>query len=350
MGDDKKSKKAPVTTWSMKIDEAIKLLFSSEKQALVMFINGALGKSHDPEAARLVELRTEFIRRKAAAGGRGRGPGPFDLERITADMMFALDGIAYHIEFQTTADRTIAIRIVGYGFEHALGNLRSGGLPDGGVIEVPAPVLIQIDEDKGIPDVIPMKLKVSGRGEALPLDITVVKLWEHDVEALKRKGFYLLLPFILVKHRKSKATPVNVAAFLEDLSKVEAAIADLYEKKRIRLNLVEDLHTVVDGIATSVNLRALGNSEEINKELRKMKNTRPLFSQEIRAEGIAEGIAEGEARGLAEGEARGEAKTVQIIQLYLKRKAPGEISKEVGEPIESVTKVLQASGVMNIMM
>ena len=31
---------------------------------------------------------------------------PFDLERIVADMIFSLNGVAYHIEFENKADRT----------------------------------------------------------------------------------------------------------------------------------------------------------------------------------------------------------------------------------------------------
>ena len=46
-----------------------------------------------------------------------------DLEKIFADIIFSLNGVKYHIEFQTKADKTIIIRIMGYGIEHALSEL-----------------------------------------------------------------------------------------------------------------------------------------------------------------------------------------------------------------------------------
>ena len=160
--DEKEGRKQP----SIKIDEAIKHLFRSEKQALIRLVNGALGESYDPDATELVELNAEFVHRRLSADGPNPEAEHFDLERLIADMIFSLDGVAYHIEFQTTADRTIIIRVVGYGVEHALSGMRNRDVRDEVVFELPVPVLIQIDKDERLADRIPAVIRLSGREEA----------------------------------------------------------------------------------------------------------------------------------------------------------------------------------------
>jgi len=199
----------------LKTDEAIKLLFSSEKQALIRFINSALGESFDPETTELVESKTEFIHRKAATDELNMEPA--GLERITADMIFTLNGAVYHIEFQTKADQAIAIRIIGYGVEHALSVMRNSDDADVLVFEFPVPVLIQIDKNERLADKIPAQIKISGRDDTLDFDITVIKLWTYDVKSLVNREFYLLLPFLLMRHRKKPKSDEDVQALLTDL-------------------------------------------------------------------------------------------------------------------------------------
>ena len=122
----------------LRIDEAIKYLFSSEKQALIRLVNGTLGENYDIDTTELVELNTEFINRNSAPGEPEAES--FDLERIIADMMFSLNGVVHHIEFQTKADQTIAIRIIGYGAGHALSRLKNHEAGDEIVFELPVPV------------------------------------------------------------------------------------------------------------------------------------------------------------------------------------------------------------------
>ena len=331
---------------NVKIDEIIKYLFSSEKQALIKLVNSALGESHDPDTSELVELKTEFIRRKAGAGGPRAEP--FDLDKAAADMMFMLNGTAYHIEIQTKADRTIAIRIVGYGAGHALSKLGGNGAGGGVVFEFPVPVLIQIDKDANLPDRIPALIKLSGQDGGLAIGITVIKLWEHGVEALVERGFYLLLPFVLARHRKKKKTAKNVQALIADIQKIEEAIAGLYEKGEIYSNLRSDLYAATGSIAQNINERHYGNNLEIERELEKMETERALFAVEIKAKGVAEGEAKGMAKGMAKGEAKGEARALEIIKLYMQKKAPGTISNELDISLKKVNTILKKSGLTEL--
>ena len=333
---------------AVEIDKAIKYLFTSEKQALVRLINGALGKCHDPDTAELVELKTEFISLAGPSGGPGAKAKPSALDRITADMIFTLDGVAYHIEIQAKADLSIAIRIMGYGAAHALGVLRNRGALHGAVFELPVPVLIQIDKDAKLPDRIPAAVKLSGRDEALTFDITVIKLWTHDVKSLLSCGFYLLLPFLAVKHRKGKNTDKMKRALISDIHEIEAAISGLYENGQICTDLRLNLSEALDSIVSAQNAETFDNDLEIDEELKNMETTRAVFAQEHRAEGRAEGKAEGRAEGKAEGRAEGKAQSAKITRLYLQKKTPKEISKEVGKPQKEVVAFLKESGLLDL--
>ena len=186
------------TQKSLKIDEAIKMLFGAEKGALIRLINGALGESYDLEKTKFTELNTEFVNTNFLSQDKEDTAESFDLEKIIADMMFSLDGVVYHIEFQTKADNTIVIRIVGYGTSHALSNLKNSTDGDEVIFELPIPVLIQIDKDDSLQDKIPARIKLSGREDSLRFDITVIRLWTFDIETILERGYYLLLPFLLI--------------------------------------------------------------------------------------------------------------------------------------------------------
>ena len=334
------------------IDKAIKHLFSSEKQALIRLINGALGENYDPDTTELIELKTEFLHRRAVQDGPTKKAKPSDLDRIVADIIFTLNGVAYHIEIQTKADRTIAIRIMGYGAGHALSGLRNKGIHDEVVFELPVPVLIQIDKDKNIADKIPAKVKLSGRDDALSFDITVIKLWTYDVKTLLARGFYLLLPFLLAKHRKGKKTEKRVKALISDIHEIEKAISGLYDGGQIHSDLRLNLYETLDSIVYTLNAKTFNNNQEIHEELKKMETTRAVFAQEHKAigkaEGEAKGRAEGEAKGKAEGKAKGKAESARITKMYLQKKSTKEISKEVGVPLKEVVSFLKESGLSEL--
>ena len=328
----------------LRVDEALKYLFTSEKQSLIRLINNALNENYDPDTTELVVLGTEFIFQNPLSDESEADS--FDLERIIADMIFSLNGVRYHIEFQTNADKSIVIRIIGYGVAHARSNMESKGTHDEIIFELPVPVLIQIDEDESLSDKIPAKIRMSGREDDYAFEITVIRLWTYDIEELIKRGFYLLMPFMLMRHRKVKNPEDGAKQLIADLHKIETAITGLYEKKLISSKLRTDMHIIVNYIAQAINAKYLGKNQEIDEELKKMDAARVLFSNEVEARGIAIGEAIGEARGKAEGKAEGEAEVTQVIRLFVQKKTPAQISKDMKVPVKKVKDILRKSGLI----
>ena len=202
--------------------------------------------------------------------------------------------------------------------------LRNSGVQDEVVFELPVPVLIQIDRDSNVADRIPAKIKLSGRDDSLPFDITVIKLWTYDVKALIDNGFHLLLPFLLVKYRKGKKTEKKKKALISDLHEIEAAISELYDSGQIRSYLRLNLHETLNSIVHVLNAKYYNNNPEIDEELNKMKTKRAVFAQEL--------VAEGEARGVDKGVDKGIDISAEII-----------VALANGEPIERIAERLQVS-------
>ena len=73
-----------------------------------------------------------------------------------------------------------------------------------------------------------------------------------------------------------------------------------------------------------------------------METTRGLYAQELEARGIAKGIAEGKA----EGEAKAEAEITQVIRLFVQKKTPNQISKEMKVSVKKVRDILRKSGLI----
>ena len=324
----------------LRTDEAIKMLFSAEKQALIRFINSALGESYDLDTTEYVELKTEFILQKSASHDMEPETEEehFDPERIFADMIFTLNGVTYHIEFQTKSDKTIVIRILGYGAAHSLSELKNKSGQEEVVFELPVPVLIQIDKDDSLTDKIPAQIKLSGRDEKIAFEITVVRLWTYDVDDLIAREFYLLLPFLLMRHRKKHYTSNDIKAFIADINKIEAAIAKLYANKQIYSYLGMGLYTVINSIVKYISIKYFDNNADLSKELKIMDEARVLFAHEIEAKGKAEGIAEGEVNGVAIA--------TQTVKLLLLKKTPQEISNELKISLSKVMNILEKTGLL----
>ena len=226
------------------------------------------------------------------------------------------------------------VRIIGYGVEHALRKMRRMNTGDVVVFELPVPVLIQIDKNSKLGDKIPAQIKLSGRDEVLSFDITVVKMWEFDVDDLVARGLYLLLPFVLVKYRKGRKTAKKTEAFLRDYRKIKDAIAGLYETNMIYSNLSITLSSVTDNIASAVNDTYYSSNQIIDTEVNNMGTTYYPLAFEIRAEGKAEGKAEGIALG------------AQAVKLFIQKNTPEDIAKELAISQDEVVGILRDSGLL----
>lgn len=119
------------------------------------------------------------------------------VERIT-DSNFLVKSIPYHLEFQSSTDGTILIRIFEYDSQIALQNstLEGNGLK----VKFPNTALIYLRHTKNTPDEMNILIEVPGNscGYAVP----VIKVQAYSIEEMFEKHLLFLIPFHIFVYEK----------------------------------------------------------------------------------------------------------------------------------------------------
>ena len=100
----------------VKLDEVLKLLFSTSNKVLVKLLNGIFNENFSVDEVELTVSNNEFVED--------------DLGILRWDMFFDIlnkdyNKASYHIEFQTKNDNTMIVRMFEYGFKKGKEQLKS---------------------------------------------------------------------------------------------------------------------------------------------------------------------------------------------------------------------------------
>ena len=172
---------------ALKIDESMKLLFTADKKALILFVNNAFQRQHDISEAKLEFLASEFISES--------------LEKIYADLIFSIDEYRYHLEFQTKYDKIMIIRMIEYGLSKVREVKASESMSDDIILEFPMPLVIQVERNNNSQDEINAYIKISGQPESLHFKVPVINMWKYELKDIIERQWYLLIPYCLMKYR-----------------------------------------------------------------------------------------------------------------------------------------------------
>jgi hypothetical protein len=272
-----------IETTAIKMDELIKKLFHLSKKPILNILN-ALYDDNLAETSQVSYGSTEFIRD--------------DLVKSTADMFIEVAAgktiYRYHIEFQTTYDKNIVIRMFRYGFEKAKELLDLSDLTKPLEMEFPDPRVIFIEENEKTPDALQLRIKIPKQASLL-YQVPAFRYWLYDAQQLYAKKMYLLLPlqvFKIRKYLKAKGKMdaeayQNLLQTAEEVVKtVTKALAeekitpeDAGEMQAIMLNIVEYLYG------------KYGDYSRIDQEVKSMIKTfyDPGLVEKGRQEGRQEG-------------------------------------------------------------
>lgn len=298
---------------AIKMDALIKRLFHLSKKPLLNILS-ALYDDNFTETVKVSYGSTEFIRD--------------DLVKSTADMFIEVASgktiYRYHLEFQTTYDKNIVIRMFRYGFEKAKELLDLSDLTGPLEMEFPDPRVIFIEENEKIPDILQLRVKIP-KQEALLYQVPTFKYWLYDARQLYNKQMYLLLPlqvFKFRKHLKAKGK-MDEEAYQNLLHTAEEVI------KTITLTLAEKKITAEDAgemDAIMVNIMEYlygkyGDYCKIDQEVKNMIKT--FYDPGLVEKGRKEGLQEG----------------TRMILLKQIKKRFGTISQDIEERIKALELV-----------
>lgn len=136
-----------------------------------------------------------------------------ELRRTLADTIVTINGrYSYHIEFQMTKEGDIILRMLEYGFHHAVKS--HGGW---NVINFPEPMIIYLYDRESFPDEYELQINFGKQGTFL-YKVPVFKYLNHPIDELDQKKLIVLLPFQLLKLRREierERTEENINALKE---------------------------------------------------------------------------------------------------------------------------------------
>lgn len=179
-------------------DRVIKRCLSLSEKTTVGLINGLYGKNY-PVDSKVFYNWTEHHDE--------------DLRRTLADTIITIvngdRAESYHIEAQMTKDEGIVMRVIEYGFGHALKNRREAQ-----VLRFPAPLVLYLYENGDIPLIQELTIDFGDQG-SFCYQVPTVNYLSMTVEELNQKKLIVLIPFQLLRLRKEierARTPENLEA------------------------------------------------------------------------------------------------------------------------------------------
>lgn len=256
---------------ALKIDESMKLLFTVDNEALVLFVNNAFHRQHDLKESKLIFLASEFISE--------------DVEKIQADLMFMINEYKYHLEFQTKFDKTMIIRMVEYGLSKIRETKAANNISDDIILEFPMPLVIQVEQNDNSQDEINAFIKISGSPDTLNFKIPVINMWKYELDDVIRRKWYLLIPYCLMKYRKllkpGQVTSNQKDKFTAEMKNIMEKVHELYRDNKISSTFYPPLMKMIILISNHINEKFI-HDNEIRKELTKMNSSlNPLGSTTI---------------------------------------------------------------------
>jgi antitoxin component HigA of HigAB toxin-antitoxin module len=277
----------------IKLDQIMKVLFKLSKKVMVNLMNSLFDENFLTHEVTINYGNSEFVND--------------DLDRIYGDIFITIRKktyeYRYHIEFQTTNDNSMVIRMFRYGFEKAL-ELSSTQQTEEIRLDFPKQLVIFLEENDSIKDYLSFKLILPDKGE-VKYNVPVIKYWKYSAQDLKDKKMYALLPLQVFKSRKTimgiynsrrkekeKAQLINeeFKKLLENIRSTIEILKELNEEQEIYVSDLEKILRVLTNI-TDYLYNKYGKYTQVGKEVYNMVTT--LYNPAIENKGRMEGRVEG---------------------------------------------------------
>ena len=274
---------------SVKLDQILKMLFSSSNKVLVKLLNSLFNEDFKENEVEITISNNEFIEES--------------LDVLRGDMFYTATNNCsnkkanYHIEFQTKNDSTMVIRTFEYGFRKARDEANNED--DIKTIYFPKQKVIFFEENKSIEDSLKLKIVFPDGGNYIYI-ADVMKYWEYSNEELLEQKLYPLLPLQLFSLRKElkKLEKKNDVCRIQEISKEARVLAFSIANESARLLeqeeiFGEDLHKMLLGVRNLVEYLNTTYLKDNNLEKEVEVMTKTLYDPEVEKRGIERGIEKG---------------------------------------------------------
>lgn len=278
-----------------------------------------------------------------------------ELKRTLADTIITINNHhSYHIEFQMTKDGDIVMRVLDYGFHHALNNIKNKD-----TIRFPEPLIVYLYDREGFPDEYTLNISFGKQGTFV-YHIPVFKYLEKSMEELDNKKLIALLPFQLLRLRRAiekERTAENMEALknlvthdiLDSLNNNENAgnitRTDAMKLRRMILHLYHHIYDKYDelereGVNRMAEEALIFDVDILDYKIQKQEQEIQKQGQEIQKQ-----EREIQKQGQEIEEQRSEIQKLELEKRVWKLSAQGknaeEICKETELDLEEVKRILE---------
>lgn len=285
------------TKESVKLDQILKLLFSTSDRVLLSMLNSIFDENLLLDNVKIRKSNNEFI--------------SYSLEDIHGDIFFEIEdlgvekSINFHIEFQIKNDNSMVIRMFEYGFKKSLESIESDDF--GIVMTFPKQRVIFIEENSSIKDSLEARI-ILPDGNEFKYTVPIMKYWEYNDEMLIENKMYPLIPlqiFLLRKEiaKAKRSNDINKIKYFSNeilnLSwKIGSESTELLNKDIIEFEDYEKMLIAIKRLVEYFKDNYI-DDETLIEEADKMIKT--LYDPEVARKAMEKGIEKGMARGIEKG-------------------------------------------------
>lgn len=253
-------------------------------------------------------------------------------ERIT-DSNFRIRGKRYHIECQSTQDRTMLYRLFEYDSQLALQDkdLEQNHLK----VRFPRTAVLYLRDTANTPDT--MQITICVEQSSCSYEIPVIKIRNYSLEDIFERNLLFLLPFHIFVYEKDFDLYESSEEKLADLQRIYETILERLAKQEQRGKIDSFTKQTIVAMSKNVIQSLTKKQKHVKERLGDIMGGKILNyeAKDILNKGKAIGIEEGMNKGR-------EQSLLSLIQKKLaKGKSIEQIADEVEESVERVQELME---------
>lgn len=266
-------------------DDVFRTIIEKMPYLVVPLINEIFGTDY-PDDVEIIQLRNEYNEKNG---------------EIITDTSLQIENVIYHIECQSSDDRTMAVRMIEYDFSIALDRAVHNGRDY--IMEFPKSCVLYIRSFSSLPSELNVRVLFPDGTEHM-YRVPVVQVENYTKDIIFQKKLLMLLPYYIMRYERYavqlEQQPEMLKSLLQEYSEIQ---------KRLQEELLEEhsgLYSDLIELITKISDHIFRNTESVKKGLGDVMGGKvlELVSERLLAEGEEKGIEKGIEKGMVQGEDR----------------------------------------------
>ena len=261
-------------------DSVYRTIATKLPELLIPLINEGFG-THYRQDSKIEQLRNEFYEKRG---------------KIITDSIFRIGDRLYHIELQSTDDKTMALRMMEYDFAIAASHAKQTG----NLYEISFPESCVVYLRSGVDRPKKHRVKVHfPNGKQVTYESRIINVQDYSADEIFTKKLLLFLPYYIMRYQKDfdriEKSREKTEAFLKEIESLRTRL----EKETIKRNQ-ESIYKDLTDLITEISDYLLEGQKKLRKEVHRTMGGEilELHSEKVYKKGKREGKREGKIQEL----------------------------------------------------